>query len=117
LVVSGFFFSDSDSDEDVVRIKGENNRLTESAIIAPRRGGKWIHFLQPGRHNRVDHCYVEGHAPQDVRLQAWARLATDLDLGKLARATQVVGLAGVPGLAGPVLQGQVRGRTVVDVNA
>jgi Chondroitinase B/Glycosyl hydrolases family 31 TIM-barrel domain len=69
LVVSGFFFSDSDSDEDVVRIKGENNRLTESAIIAPRRGGKWIHFLQPGRHNRVDHCYVEGHAPQDVRLQ------------------------------------------------
>lgn len=57
------------------------------------------------------------NAPQDVRLQAWARLAADLDLGKLARATQVVGLADVPGLAGPVLQGQVRGRTVVDVNA
>ncbi|MES2037309.1 MAG: MDR family oxidoreductase [Pseudomonadota bacterium] len=57
------------------------------------------------------------NAPQDVRLQAWARLATDLDLGKLARATQVVGLADVPGLADPVLQGQVRGRTVVDVNA
>lgn len=57
------------------------------------------------------------NAPQDVRLQAWARLATDLDLGKLARATRVVGLAEVPGLAGPVLQGKVRGRTVVDVNA
>ena len=57
------------------------------------------------------------NAPQDVRLQAWARLATDLDLDKLARATQVVGLADVPGLAAPVLQGQVRGRTVVDVNA
>ncbi|RUF23384.1 oxidoreductase [Pseudomonas aeruginosa] len=57
------------------------------------------------------------NAPQEARLQAWARLATDLDLGKLARATQVVGLAEVPGLAGPVLQGQVRGRTVVDVNA
>lgn len=57
------------------------------------------------------------NAPQDVRIQAWARLATDLDLGKLASATQIVGLANVPGLAGPVLQGQVRGRTVVDVNA
>lgn len=57
------------------------------------------------------------NAPQDVRLQAWARLAIDLDLGKLARATQVVGLSEVPGLAVPVLQGQVRGRTVVDVNA
>lgn len=57
------------------------------------------------------------NAPQDVRLQAWSRLATDLDLAKLARATQVVSLAEVPDLAGPVLQGQVRGRTVVDVNA
>lgn len=57
------------------------------------------------------------NAPQDARLQAWARLATDLELSKLARATQVISLAEVPGLAGPVLQGQVRGRTVVDVNA
>ncbi|MCV0029274.1 oxidoreductase [Pseudomonas aeruginosa] len=57
------------------------------------------------------------NAPQEVRLQAWERLATDLDLGKLARATQMVGLAEVPGLASKVLQGQVRGRTVVDVNA
>lgn len=57
------------------------------------------------------------NAPQDARLRAWARLATDLDLDKLARATQVVSLAEVPGIAVPVLQGQVRGRTVVDVNA
>ncbi|APW39583.1 oxidoreductase [Rhodoferax koreense] len=57
------------------------------------------------------------NAPRDLRLQAWARLATDLDLGKLARATQLVGLAEVPGLAGQLLQGKVRGRTVVDVNA
>lgn len=57
------------------------------------------------------------NAPQDVRLYAWARLATDLDLGKLERATQVVALAAVPDLTGAVLQGRVRGRTVVDVNA
>src|SRR5713101_509332 len=29
------------------------------------------------------------NAPQAVRLQAWSRLASDLDLGKLARTTQV----------------------------
>jgi len=57
------------------------------------------------------------NAPQPVRLQAWARLATDLDLDKLASATSVVALAEVPCIAEQVLQGQVRGRMVVDVNA
>ena len=57
------------------------------------------------------------NAPRDVRQTAWDRLARDLDLAKLASTTQTVGLAAVPGLAGPVLKGQVRGRTIVDVNA
>ncbi|WP_434570117.1 acrylyl-CoA reductase (NADPH) [Pseudomonas sp. Z3-6] len=57
------------------------------------------------------------NAPQAVRLRAWSRLAQDLDLSKLARTTQVVGLAEVPAVAGRVLEGKVRGRTVVDVNA
>jgi len=57
------------------------------------------------------------NAPQDIRLQAWARLARDLGLDKLARTTQVVGLAEVPGISARILEGKVRGRTVVDVNA
>ncbi len=57
------------------------------------------------------------NAPQDARVLAWARLARDLEPSKLARVTQIVSLAEVPRLAGPVLQGKVRGRTVVDVNA
>jgi acrylyl-CoA reductase (NADPH) len=57
------------------------------------------------------------NAPQEARIQAWSRLARDLDLNKLARATQVVGLAEVPAVAGQLLAGKVRGRTVVDVNA
>src|SRR5438093_3574137 len=36
------------------------------------------------------------NAPQQVRIEAWSRLARDLDLGKLARTTHVVGLAEVP---------------------
>ena len=57
------------------------------------------------------------NAPQSARLEAWSRLATDLDLSKLARTTQQIGLADVPDVVSQVLKGQVRGRTVVDVNA
>jgi acrylyl-CoA reductase (NADPH) len=57
------------------------------------------------------------NAPQPVRLQAWSRLASDLDLDKLARTTKVIGLAEVPEVARQVLAGKVQGRTVVDVNA
>lgn len=57
------------------------------------------------------------NAPLAARQQAWARLATDLDPGKLARTTQVIGLAQVPAIAAQVLEGRVQGRTVVDVNA
>lgn len=57
------------------------------------------------------------NAPQHLRLQAWARLATDLDLDKLARTTKVIGLAEVPEVANEILAGKVQGRTVVDVNA
>ena len=57
------------------------------------------------------------NAPQEARVEAWLRLARDLDLGKLARATQVVGLAEVPAVVSRIFEGKVRGRTVVDVNA
>ncbi len=56
------------------------------------------------------------NAPQVVRLEAWARLARDLDLAKLARTTTVIGLAQVPDVAESILGGHVQGRTVVDVN-
>jgi len=56
------------------------------------------------------------NAPQEVRLQAWSRLARDLDLTKLARTTQEIALADVPRIAADVLAGKVRGRTVVNVN-
>lgn len=57
------------------------------------------------------------NAPQEVRIQAWSRLARDLDLSKLARTTHVVGLAEVPAIVGRMFEGRVQGRTVVDVNA
>ncbi|GGE00677.1 alcohol dehydrogenase [Polymorphobacter glacialis] len=57
------------------------------------------------------------NAPQAVRVEAWSRLARDLDLGKLARTTRMIGLADVPEVAAQILEGKVQGRTVVDVNA
>jgi acrylyl-CoA reductase (NADPH) len=57
------------------------------------------------------------NAPRDVRLQAWSRLARDLDAEKLARTAQVIGLADVPAVAERMLEGKVQGRTIVDVNS
>ena len=57
------------------------------------------------------------NAPQAVRLEAWSRLAKDLDASKLASTIDVVGLADVPAVAGRMFAGKVRGRTVVDVKA
>ena len=57
------------------------------------------------------------NAPQAARVEAWSRLDVDLDLNKLARTTQTIGLADVPEIAARIFQGKVQGRTVVDVNA
>jgi acrylyl-CoA reductase (NADPH) len=57
------------------------------------------------------------NAPQEARLEAWSRLARDLDLNKLARTIQVIDLAEVPDVARQIFAGKVQGRTVVDVNA
>lgn len=68
LVISGLWFGDASSTDDIVSITGTENRFTDSAIVAPMRGGKWVHF-RGGQRNRMDHCYLAGHAPQDVTVQ------------------------------------------------
>jgi acrylyl-CoA reductase (NADPH) len=57
------------------------------------------------------------NAPFEPRAKAWDRLARDLDLTKLATTVTQVGLADVPAVGRAILEGKVRGRTVVDVNA
>ena len=53
--------------------------------------------------------------PRPLRLEAWQRLATDLDPGKLAAMTTTIPLKDVIALAPRILDGQVRGRVVVEV--
>jgi acrylyl-CoA reductase (NADPH) len=55
--------------------------------------------------------------PRPQRLEAWSRLARDLDLQKLASTVSRAGLADLLALAPRILEGKVRGRVVVDVNA
>ena len=52
-------------------------------------------------------------APKSRRIEAWRRLARDLDRGKLAALTGTVALEDVPRIAEAVIAGRVRGRTVV----
>lgn len=53
--------------------------------------------------------------PQPKRRAAWDRLARELDHDKLAAMTQTVPLPGVDTVAQAILEGRVRGRTVVEV--
>jgi acrylyl-CoA reductase (NADPH) len=62
-------------------------------------------------------CGVESvMAPMPLRLEAWARLARDLDPRKLEMMTTDIGLGEAIAAAERILAGQVRGRIVVDVN-
>ncbi|MDP3439472.1 MAG: zinc-binding dehydrogenase, partial [Azonexus sp.] len=55
-------------------------------------------------------------APKAVRLEAWARLAQDLEIGKLDEITREIGLTEALVVGAELLDGKVRGRVVVDVN-
>ena len=55
-------------------------------------------------------------APHAARVAAWQRLASDLDMQKLARITQEISLAEALTAAPEILAGRVRGRLVVDCN-
>ena len=57
------------------------------------------------------------YQPMPTRLEAWRRLASDLDSAKLDRITTVVALGDAIAQSAEVLAGRVRGRLVVNVNA
>jgi acrylyl-CoA reductase (NADPH) len=55
--------------------------------------------------------------PHDNRLRAWQRIGRDLPMGKLEAMVAPARLADLPRLGAEILQGRVKGRVVVDVNA
>lgn len=57
------------------------------------------------------------NAPAAKRIEAYKRLASDLDVAKLDSMVTVVGLAEAADVARSIFGGTIRGRVVVDVNA
>ena len=55
------------------------------------------------------------HCPAARRLEAWRRLALDLDREKLASMTQTVALDEVFAAGARILKGETRGRLVVTI--
>lgn len=55
-------------------------------------------------------------APKSERLQAWKRLAADLDRGKLAAMTTAMDFHAVENAARDIVEGKVRGRLVVGIS-
>jgi acrylyl-CoA reductase (NADPH) len=53
--------------------------------------------------------------PLPLRQEAWRRLATDLDRGKIAAMVSEIGLAEVIEAGRRIVEGKVRGRIVVKV--
>ncbi|TIL87594.1 MAG: oxidoreductase [Mesorhizobium sp.] len=54
-------------------------------------------------------------APKTVRMEAWRRIGTDLDLQKLAKLSTTIGFDGIIDAAHDIVEGKVRGRVVVDM--
>jgi acrylyl-CoA reductase (NADPH) len=54
-------------------------------------------------------------APKALRIEAWRRIARDLDRGKLAAMTRTIGLDDVVEAGREIVGGKVRGRLVVEI--
>ncbi|MBT5051429.1 MAG: oxidoreductase [Rhodospirillaceae bacterium] len=55
--------------------------------------------------------------PKDLRVKAWARLATELPSAALDALTHEVPLSALPEQANKILKGETQGRIVVDISA
>ncbi|MDD9877435.1 MAG: oxidoreductase [Magnetovibrio sp.] len=66
----------------------------------------------------INLCGIDSNTCSKARrVQAWDRLAAELPMAKLEETANLAPLAELGELAGKILQGQVRGRMVIDVNA
>ena len=54
-------------------------------------------------------------ASKELRKEAWGRIATDLDMGKLAALTTEIGFDDIIQTATDIVDGKVRGRVIVDM--
>lgn len=54
-------------------------------------------------------------APREIREEAWARIATDLDTAKLSSIATTIPFSGIMDAARDIVDGKIRGRVVVEM--
>jgi len=55
-------------------------------------------------------------APRQLRIEAWDRIASDLEPGKLASLTTTIGFDDIIPTATAIVEGKIRGRVIVDMS-
>jgi acrylyl-CoA reductase (NADPH) len=109
---------DSVGGNTLARVLAQTKYGCAVAAVGLAGGSKLEHTVIPFLLRGVSLLGIDSvMCPRAKRLEAWNRLQTGLPLDKLEAMTSFVALEEVPRIAAQILQGQVRGRVVVDVNA
>ena len=88
------------------------------AAVGLAGGSKLEHTVIPFLLRGVNLLGIDSvMCPTKLRIEAWNRLQADLPLDKLESMSVSARLDEVPRIAAQILQGQVRGRVIIDVNA
>jgi acrylyl-CoA reductase (NADPH) len=108
---------DSVGGNTLARVLAQLKYGCSAAAVGLAGGNKLEHTVMPFLLRGVNLLGIEAvMCPKARRMEAWARLSTDLPTERLEAMTRNAVLADVPRLAREILNGQVRGRLVVNVN-
>jgi acrylyl-CoA reductase (NADPH) len=109
---------DSVGGNTLARVLAQTKYGGSVAAVGLAGGAKLEHTVIPFLLRGVNLLGIDSvMCPGPRRSDTWQRVATDLPMDKLAAMSIVARLEDVPRLAGEILQGRVRGRMVVDLNA
>lgn len=109
---------DSVGGNTLARVLAQTKYAGSVAAVGLAGGSKLEHTVIPFLLRGVNLLGIDSvMCPTARRLGAWSRLLSDLPLKQLEAITVDAGLADVPRLGREILEGRLRGRTVIDVNA
>lgn len=109
---------DSVGGNTLARVLAQTKYGCSVAALGLAGGSKLEHTVIPFLLRGVNLLGIDSvMCPIARRKEAWARLQTDLPLDRLEAMTVAARLGDIPRLAQEIVQGHVRGRTAVDVNA
>jgi acrylyl-CoA reductase (NADPH) len=109
---------DSVGGNTLARVLAQTKYGCSAAAVGLAGGSKLEHTVIPFLLRGVNLLGIDSvMCPRERRIEAWRRILTDLPLDRLDALSTEVRLEDVPRVASDILNGQVRGRVVVNVNA